>query len=102
MTKIEIITDGTQRLPLAKTEGCVVRLIRCLTFSLLRREMMPMNIKNGDWVRHPSWSYGPVKVIDQNWAILAVAIQLGQNGEIVVWPMRKDTIPASEPRARKY
>ncbi len=99
MTKTEIITDETQRLPIARTEGCVARLIRYLTFSLLKREMMPMNIKNGDWARHPGWSYGPVKVIDQNWALLAVAIQFGPNGGIAVWPMRKDTVLASEPNA---
>ena len=52
--------------------------------------MMPMNIKNGDWVNHPEWRHGPVKVIDQNWALRAVAIQLGPDGGIVVWPMRKD------------
>jgi hypothetical protein len=60
---------------------------------------MSINIKNGDWVNHPGWSHGPVKVIDQNWALCAVAIQLGPKGGIVVWPMRKDTTPASEPNS---
>jgi hypothetical protein len=65
-------------------------LVRRFAFRLLGREMMPMNIKNGDWVDHPGWRHGPVKVIDQNWSLRAVAIQLDPKGGIVVWPMRKD------------
>lgn len=64
-------------------------LVRRFAFRLLGCEMMPINIKNGDWVNHPGWRHGPVKVIDQNWALRAVAIQLGPKGGIVVWPMRK-------------
>lgn len=59
--------------------------------------MMPMDIQNGDWVTHPGWIHGPVKVIDQNWALRAVAIQLGPNGGIVVWPMRADMKRTSSP-----
>lgn len=51
---------------------------------------MPYEIKKGDWVHHPEWRHGPVKVVDMNWALGAVAIQLGENGGIVVWPMRKN------------
>lgn len=65
-------------------------LVRRFAFRLLGRETMPMNIKNGDWVNHPGWRHGPVRVIDQNWALRSVAIQLGPKGGIVVWPMRKD------------
>ena len=64
--------------------------VRRFAFWLLGFKMMPMNIKNGDWVIHPGWRHGPVKVIDQNWALRAVAIQLGPKGEVVVWPMQKD------------
>lgn len=76
-------------------------LVRRFAFRFLGREMMPMNIKNGDWVNHPGWSHGPVKVVDQNWALRAVAIQLGTKGEIVVWPMRKDMRIADAPNTEQ-
>lgn len=63
--------------------------VRRFAFFLLGQEKMPSNIKDGDWVHHPAWSHGPVKVISQNWALRAVAVQLGPKGGIVVWPMRK-------------
>jgi len=75
------------------------RLVRPLALRLLGVDMMPISVKNGDWVNHPGWSHGPVKVIDQNWALRAVAIQLGPKGGIVVWPMRKNITPASLPNA---
>lgn len=65
-------------------------ILRRIYFWLSGFEMMPSDIKQGDWVTHPGWSHGPVKVVDMNFALRAVAIQLGEKGGIVVWPMRKN------------
>lgn len=94
---MKLLTNTKERL-----SALALRLVRRLELASL--EMMPMDIQNGDWVTHPGWRHGPVKVIDQNWALRAVAIQLGPNGGIVVWPMRADMKrtsspnPAGEPR----
>lgn len=72
-----------------------LRTVRQLELSSI--EMMPIDIQNGDWVIYPRWIHGPVKVIDQNWALRAVAVQLGPNGGIVVWPMRADMKRTSSP-----
>lgn len=66
------------------------KLRRRIAFWLLDRELMPPDIKDGDWITHPGWQHGPVQVIDMNWALGAVAIKLGQNGGVVIWPMRKN------------
>jgi len=42
------------------------------------------SVREGDWISHPGWKYGPVKVISLNWAINAGAFQLGDKGGIVV------------------
>ena len=65
-------------------------ILRRIGLWLSGLEMMPADIQNGDWVIHPGWSHGPVKVVNMNFAIRAVAIQLGEKGGIVVWPMRKN------------
>ena len=73
---------------------------RRLAFRLLGFKMMDTSIANGDWITHRGWRHGPVKVIDQNWALRAVAVQLGRGGGIVVWPMdsgsRKVAAPGAE------
>lgn len=44
------------------------------------------SIKRGDTVRHPGWPYSDLEVIDVNWALSAIAVRLGPDGGIVVWP----------------
>lgn len=90
---MNLVTNTTQRL-----SALVLRLVRRV--KPWRPDMMPMGIENGDWVTHPGWIHGPVKVINQNWALRAVAIQLGPKGGIVVWPMDKDMKHAPAPNEK--
>jgi hypothetical protein len=46
------------------------------------------SLKAGDIVTSPRWSLTPLLVVDVNWALRAVALQLGPAGGIVVWPVR--------------
>lgn len=58
----------------------------------------PTDVKNGDWIMHPGWEHGPVKVVDLNWALGAVAVQLAPKGGIVVWSMRRGTLKVPAPK----
>lgn len=44
------------------------------------------SLKVGDEVFLEGWAYSKLTVVDMNWALLAVAVKLG-NGGIVVWPV---------------
>jgi hypothetical protein len=50
-------------------------------------EMLPRGLEDGDWILYPNWPR-PVQIVDQNWGIRAIAVRLGTEGGIVVWPMR--------------
>jgi hypothetical protein len=52
----------------------------------LTDEQIDYSIKKGDIVVNERWSLTELTVVDVNWALSAVAVQLGQAGGIVVWP----------------
>jgi hypothetical protein len=64
----------------------------------LGSEDFPAEVRKGDWILYPNWP-DPVKVVDWNWSIRAVALQLGPTGEIVVWPMRECCRRTTAPKA---
>ena len=45
------------------------------------------SLKKGDIVTVEHWSLTTLEVVDVNWALMAVALRLGPNGAIVVWPV---------------
>lgn len=45
------------------------------------------SIKQGDIVKSINWELTPLVVVDVNWALRAVALRLGEQGGIVVWPV---------------
>lgn len=44
------------------------------------------SIRAGDFVTHNRWKHTSLKVVSVNWALLAIAVQLGPDGGVVVWP----------------
>jgi hypothetical protein len=52
----------------------------------LTDEQIDYSIKKNDIVTSKSWSLTELIVVDVNWALGAVAVQLGYGGGIVVWP----------------
>lgn len=64
--------------------GCLRRSLGWWLLGLKHHDLM---IRNGDWIRHRAWRHCPVRVVGQNWAIRAVAIQLGERGGVIVVPM---------------
>ncbi len=54
--------------------------------SPLTDEQIDYSIKKNDIVTSKSWSLTELIVVDVNWALGAVAVQLGYGGGIVVWP----------------
>lgn len=62
-------------------------LRRRLGWWLLGWKHHDVDIKQGDWITHVGWRHAPVQVVDFNDALCAVAVRLGTNGGIVVWPM---------------
>lgn len=45
------------------------------------------SIKSGDFVTSDNWPYGPLEVLDVNWALRSMAVRLGPDGGVVVWPV---------------
>lgn len=45
------------------------------------------SIKAGDVVTSSNWSLTSLHVVSVNWALSAVAVQLGPVGSVVVWPV---------------
>ena len=45
------------------------------------------SLKRGDLVMARNWPYGPVEIIDINWALLAACVRLYPGGGLVVWPV---------------
>lgn len=66
--------------------------IEKLRYWLLRKALRAItgpidySIKAGDRVTN-KWELNTLEVIDVNWALLAVAVRLGPNGGVVVWPV---------------
>jgi Lar family restriction alleviation protein len=44
------------------------------------------SIKKGDTVYTKTWRLTPLEVVDVNWALSAIAVRLGPDGGVVVWP----------------
>jgi hypothetical protein len=52
----------------------------------LTDEQIDYSIKKGDIVTSKYWSLTELIMVDVNWALGAVAVQLGEGGGVVVWP----------------
>lgn len=70
-----------------------MNLIDKLRYWLLRNVLrritgqIDYSIKSGDLVTNGKWTLTTLEVIDVNWALMAVAVRLGPNGGVVVWPV---------------
>jgi hypothetical protein len=49
------------------------------------------SIEAGDLVKSAKWKLTPLIVVDLNWALGAVALKLGERGDIVIWPIASIT-----------
>ncbi len=45
------------------------------------------SLNKGDIVTSKYWTFGPVTVVDVNWALRAAAVELAPGKAIVVWPV---------------
>ncbi len=74
-------------------------MIRRFAYWLLGYHQMDnVMVQEGDWITHRAWKHGPVQVVSMNWALCAIAVRLGKNGGIIVWPMDKRSRVVDKPR----
>lgn len=70
-----------------------------LAYWLLGFKFHDVSIREGDWITHRGWRYGPVEVVNFNLATRSVAVRLGKDGGIVVWPMDPNSKITHRPRS---
>lgn len=52
-----------------------------------KHEDIDYSIQRGDIVVSANWTLSDLIIIDVNWALLAAAVKLGKDGDIIVWPI---------------
>ena len=52
------------------------------------KEGIDYTLKAGDVVTNGNWTLTSLIVVDVNWALRAIAVRLGENGGVVVWPAK--------------
>jgi hypothetical protein len=78
--------DHDQVVPMAEVQEVARQLAEQGRDKAKANQNIDFTIKAGDVVESPHFTLSRLIVVDVNWALRAVALRLGQDGGIVVWP----------------